>query len=159
MSLAETLQESLSNWHAAGSGRHTLTKQLPEYGWTFHLDAETVDTVGVRVWELTLVRTVDAPVGQTLKEWADGVATRVSGLMEPLTVLEVDESADVAILRSGGPTRRGPDALYYEARLTGLTTANVRRYQANVDAGTRREQIAFALTHEVLAKLACDIVG
>ena len=49
--------------------------------------------------------------------------------------------------------------LYYEVHLRGLTHATVRRFQANRAAGTRREQVAFALTHEVLAKLAGDIAG
>ena len=91
MSLAEVLRESLSNWRAAGDGRHTLTKLLPDHGWAVHLDAERVDTVGALVWELTLGRTTHAPDGLTLKAWADGVAVRATGLLEPLKVLEVDE--------------------------------------------------------------------
>lgn len=159
MSLAEAFQASLDSWQPAGDGRHTLARQLPEFGWVVRLDAERVDTVGARVWELTLTRTADAPPGLTLKGWADGVAARATGLMEPLAVLEVDDAAGVALLRSGGPSRRGPDALYYEVRLTGLTEAVVRRFKANVEAGGRREQVAFALTHEVVAKLAGDVAG
>ena len=159
MSLAEVLQESLGNWRVAGDGRHTLAKQLPDHGWAVHLEAERVDTLGALVWELTLSRTVDAPAGLTLKGWADGIAARATGLLEPLRVLEVDEAMGVALLRSGGPTRRGPDALYYEVRLTGVTGAVVRRFKADVESGGRREQVAFALTHEVLAKLAADVAG
>ena len=53
--------------------------------------------------------------------------------------------------------RRGPVASYYEVTLLGTEKAVVRRYQADIAAGTPRAQVAFAITHEVLAKLAEDI--
>jgi hypothetical protein len=43
--------------------------------------------------------------------------------------------------------------------LYGTAAATVRRYQASHEAGARREQVAFALTHEALAKLAGDLTS
>ena len=111
------------------------------------------------MWELILTRTSEVPAGLTLKGWADGIAARVSGLMEDLKVLEVDDVRQEALLRSDGPTAKGDDRLYYEVHLRGLTHATVRRYKGSRTAGTRREQVAFALTHEVLAKLVEDVAG
>lgn len=159
MTLAETLQGKLAEWHPAGEGRHSWSETFPEAGWAVGLAADRADTLGCLVWELTLARTVAAPDGLTLKGWADGIAARVSGLMEDLKVLEVDDLRQEALLRSDGPTAKGDDRLYYEVHLRGLTHATVRRYKGSRTAGTRREQVAFALTHEVLAKLVEDVAG
>ena len=56
------------------------------------------------------------------------------------------------------PSTRGEVRSYYEVTLRQAGEAGVRRYQATRD-GRPREQVAFALTHEVLAKLAGDIAG
>ncbi|HVK17837.1 MAG TPA: hypothetical protein VM533_12880 [Fimbriiglobus sp.] len=159
MTLADTLQAKLAEWRPAGAGRHSWSETLPDAGWAVGLSADRADTVGCLAWELTLARTSEAPAGLTLKGWADGIAMRVGGLMEDLKVLEVDDHQQEAILRSDDPTVKGDDRLYYEVHLRGLSHATVRRFKGSRAAGTRREQVAFALTHEVLAKLVEDIAG
>jgi hypothetical protein len=156
MTLAESLLPRLSNWRPAGEGRHSWSEALP--GWTVHLAADKADSLSCLVWELTLTRTGEAPAGLTLKGWAAAVADRVTGLMEPLSLYEVDETRNEAVLRSESPSARGEALAYYEVRLHGLTRAVVRRFRAT-KAAPGREQVAFALTHEVLAKLAGDIAG
>ena len=64
-----------------------------------------------------------------------------------------------AILRSDAPSRDGALASYFEIRLYGLSKAVVRRYSADTKAGTTREQVAFAITHDALSKLAADIAA
>jgi|SRR5579883_182746 len=158
MTLTESLLPKLSDWKPAGAGRHSWSTAVPEAGWTVHLSADKADTLSCLVWELTLARTADAPDGLTLRSWAEGVANRVTGLLEPLALLEVDDARGEAFLRSNSPAKKGESVMYYEVRLFGLTRAVVRRYQANrTESG--RAQVAFALTHEVLAKLAGDIAG
>jgi hypothetical protein len=122
------------------------------------LTADRADTLSCLVWELTLARTGAAPEGLTLRGWAEGVAARATGLLEPLKLLEVDEARNEALLRSTAPAKKGERVAYYEVRLFGLDRAVVRRFTAD-RAQSGREQIAFALTHEVLAKLAGDIAG
>ncbi|MFO0852290.1 MAG: hypothetical protein U0871_27555 [Gemmataceae bacterium] len=156
MTLAETLQARLADWRPAGAGRHTWQHTFADHGWAVHLTADAADVVGCKVWELTLSRLDDPPAGLTQRQWADRIAARVSGLMEPLKVLEVDATRDETVLRSDGPTVRGTDVLYYEVVLSGLSRAVVRRYQGS-KAAPGREQVAFAVTHEPLAKLAGDI--
>jgi hypothetical protein len=110
------------------------------------------------VWELTLARTGNTPDGLTLRAWAEGVAKRATGLLEPLKLLEVDDARGEALLRSDSPAKKGEQVAYYEVKLFGTDRASVRRYVASrTESG--REQTAFALTHEVLAKLAGDIAG
>jgi hypothetical protein len=158
MTLAETLQPKLSDWRPAGDGRHSWAETFPGHGWAVQIAADKADAVGCLVWELTLTRAGAAPAGLTLATWAAGIAQRVGGLLEDLKVVEVDTTRNEALLRSDEPTARGDDRLYYEVHLTGLTRATVRRYKGS-RAAARRDQVAFALTHEVLAKLAGDIAG
>lgn len=159
MTLAELLLQRLGDWRPSGDGRHSWSEAYPTHGWSIGLAADRTDTVGCLVWELALIRTVDAPDGLTLSAWATGIADRASGLMEDLKLIELDDQRQEALLRSDEPMIRGENRFYYEIHLRGLSHATVRRYKANRAAGTRREQVAFALTHEVIAKLAGDIAG
>lgn len=160
MTPAEILLPKLSEWRPAGSGRHSWSEALPGTGWAVHLTAEQSDSLGCRAWEYTLTRNGDAPADLTLRKWADAIAARATGLMEPLKVLEVDEIRQEALLRSTTPAKKGEaSVLYYELKLAGLNQADLRRYQANTTPGKSREQIAYTLTHEALAKLAGDIAG
>lgn len=157
MTLAESLEPRLSNWKPAG--RETWQEAFADAGWDVALTADHNDVVGTLAWELTLARTADAPAGLTVRAWADGIAARSSGLMEPIKLLEVDAARDEAILRSTAPSKKGDAVAYYEIRLHGTTKATVQRYQANRKAGTKREQVAFPVTHEALIKLINDIAG
>ena len=139
------------------------------------LTADKADTLSCLVWELALSRTGAAPESLTLKAWAEGVAKRATGLLEPLKLLEVDDARGEAVLRSEAAANKGERLAYYEVRLFGTDRATVRRFaaisprseiakQVKRGAGegrteSGREQVAFALTHEVLAKLAGDIAG
>ncbi len=158
MTLPETLLPKLSDWRPAGAGRHSWAGSFPADGWTVRVSADKTDSLSCLVWELTLTRTAEPPAGLTLKNWAAAIASRVTGLMEPLVVHEVDETQDEAVLRSVAPARKGDALTYYEVRLTGMKTAVVQRFTASKTA-PGRVQIGFALTHEVLAKLAGDITG
>lgn len=155
MTLTETLLPKLSEWRPAGAGRHTWSDTVA--GWTVHLAADKTDSLSCLVWELSLTRVGDAPAGLTNASWAAAIAKRVTGLMEPVKVHEVDVTRDEALLRSTAPARRGEALAYYEILLHGVRKAVVRRYTAGAVPG--RGQVAFALTHEVLAKLVGDIAG
>src|SRR5437868_6361339 len=130
MTLEETLLQKLSEWQPP-PGRHTLT--VPATGWTVSLTADRCDVLGCLAWELTLQRKGSSTSG--LRTWADRIADRVTGLLEPLKVHEVDEPLNQAQLRSGGPTQRGDKLGYYEVVLNGTTSAIVRRYQASQAGG------------------------
>lgn len=158
MTLTEPLLPKLSEWRPAGAGRHSWAEAFPAAGWTVRVAADKTDTLSCLVWELTLARTGDAPAGLTLATWAAAVATRVGGLMEPLKVHEIDEHRGEAVLRSVAPSKKGDALAYYEVRLQGTTSAVLRRFTASkTESG--RDQVAFALTHETIARVAGDIAG
>jgi hypothetical protein len=157
MTSADAIHDALAAWQPYGPGRHSWTHALPAAGWAVHLEADKADAVGSVVWELTMTRTGPAPSGLTTRAWADRTAGRVTGLLEPLKVVEIDDAAGEAILRSTAPSQKGPSVGYYEVALSGTSRATVRRYQADRSAGTPRAQVGFALTHEVMAKHVEDV--
>ena len=158
MKLAEKLLPKLSEWQPTGAGRHSWSTDLEDAGWNLHLGADRADSLSCLVWELTLARTADAPTGLSLKSWAEGIVARVGGLMEDLKIYEIDLVANEAVLRSDAPSSRGEKLAYYEVKLHGLGRAVVRRFAASKSKPSR-EQVAFALTHEVLAHLVEDVAG
>lgn len=160
MTLENTLLQKLSDWHPAGDGRHTLAVTDEAAGWNVAVTADRQDQVGCVVWELALRRAAVAPATDAavaLRAWAERAAGRVKGLLEMLAVVEVDPTRGEALLRSNEPTQRGEAVAYYEVLLRGTPEAAVRRFKGG--AGQRREQVAFALTHEVLARLAADLTA
>src|SRR5690349_13450246 len=112
MTLAEKLLPKLSEWRPAGTGRHSWSEAVPGSGWGVTLAVDAADSLSCLVWELALTRTAEAPAGFSLRNWADAVANRVTGLMEPLKVHEVDVVHGVAVLRSDAPARKGESLAY-----------------------------------------------
>jgi hypothetical protein len=157
MTLASTLREKLNEWRPP-QGRQSMSAADPASGWAVGITADRADPVGCEVWELTAVRTGAAPAGETARSWAERVAARATGLLEPLRVHEVDAARGEALLRSGEPTHRGDDCFYYEVQLRGAASAAVRRYRG-AKPGGHREQVPFALTHDGIAKLAGDLTA
>ncbi|MSR52675.1 MAG: hypothetical protein EXS09_05230 [Gemmataceae bacterium] len=159
MTLRETLLPRLAEWASAGEDRPSERFPLPEHGWTACLTAERVDSVGCRILELQLTR--DNPVAEdadALTSQAKAAASRVTGLMEPLRLVEVDRVHQVAMLRSEGPPSNGDFVQYYEVRFHGRNLIRVERIKASKNHPASRGAIAFALTHEVIAKLVEDLV-
>ncbi len=156
--MTEKLLQKLNEWQPRGSGRHSLMATIPEIGWSVNLVADQTDSLSCLVWELTLTRTNPAPDGLTLRSWAENIANRVTGLLEPLKLLEVDETRQEAILRSAAPTKKGASLTYYEVHLSGTHRAILRRFEGSHEY-VGRYQRPYALTYEALAKLAGDITG
>ncbi|MBL8795658.1 MAG: hypothetical protein JNM56_17265 [Planctomycetia bacterium] len=154
MTPSEVLLRKLSDWQP-GAGRHILTAADEQAGWSIGLTTERADTTGCQVWELTVRRAAPAD----LSAWAASLALRATGLLEPLGVHEVDAGRGEALLRSRQPTARGEQLHYYEVLLQSTGQTAIRRYQASHELGQHRKQVAFALTHEALAKLAEDLAG
>jgi len=157
MTLDEALRQKLSEWRPSGSGRVTLVIPDEGTGWSATLSADRADEFSCLTWELSLRRTAGAV--PDLRGWADRVARRVTGLLEPLRVVEVDAARAEAQLRSDSPTQRSDHLFYSEVLLTGGGAACLRRYRTGRQPGARREQVAFPLTHEALAKVAADLVA
>jgi hypothetical protein len=159
MTLAETLLPKLADWRPAGEGRHGIAIALPDEGWTVHVTAKRADTLGCLLAEVEATR--DAPVQEdaaALEAHARRAAGRVTGLLEPLRLVEVDRSGHVALLRSDAPAKKGDMLAYYEVRFQGRNRVTLARFQATKGTSAARKSIPFALTHEALAKVVDDLV-
>lgn len=150
----ETITAQLAEWRPT---EHS-TLAIPADGWTLAVSADRNDELGCLVWELALRRAAPA-AGVTLAAWAENIAARVTGLLEPLKVLEVDAQLQEAQLRSQKPSARGQTLFYYEVLLKGTSEALLRRFQASHETGTPRSQVAFPMTHEGLARVATDMMA
>jgi len=154
MTLERTLLQKLAEWRPDKSAS-PLTVTGPD-GWTVGLTIDRNEEIAARVQEVALRRT--EPV-QDVRGWADRLCARATGLLEPLTLIEVDAGQGTAQLRSQGPTQRDEAVFYYEVLLSTKGEATVRRYQAKAGGGKKREQVGFALTHEVLARFVDDLIA
>jgi len=157
MTLAEAILENLAKWRPHTS-RETLEVASPETGWNVTVEADTVEGLGASIWELAVRRLMPPDQPEDLAARAHRVADRVTGLLEPLSLVEVDTQQGVAQLRSETPARRGEDRFYYEALLHPDGAAQVRRFRGPNAGDPRRQQVPFTLTHEALAKLADDLI-
>jgi len=155
MSLDALLLEKLAKWRP-DTDRATLDVADDATGWSAAVTADCVDVVGCRLWELTLRRSAET-TAVDVQARAEQVCKRVTGLLEPLSLVEVDNTRNVAQLRSEQPGQRGDERFYYEVLLDGTGGSTVRRYQAPRPDTPRRQQVAFTLTHEALAKLVGDL--
>jgi hypothetical protein len=156
MILDETVLQKLAEWQPP-AGRQTLNVTTAS-GWFLTVTADRHDELGSLVWDLTLLRRTPAAADKGLADWASRIADRVTGLLEPLKIVEVDAERNEALLRSQEPARRGDKLCYYEVILKGTSSASVLRYQALPGNG-KREQVTFALTNEALAKLVADLTA
>ncbi|HEX3152636.1 MAG TPA: hypothetical protein VHR66_31480 [Gemmataceae bacterium] len=159
MSLAETLLPKLADWQPVGEGRQAISFELPEHGWTVGLAADRADSVGCRLTQIDATRTT--PVGENaalLEAHARSAAGRVSGLLEPLHLVEVDRGRNIALLRSSSPPAKEDVVQYYEVQFAGRSRVTVARYKAKKSGPAGREAIPFSLTHEAIAKLVDDLV-
>jgi hypothetical protein len=93
-----------------------------------------------------------------LRAWGDRLAARLTYLMEPLVVLEVDAQAGEAELRSQAPTPRGELRSFYEVRLRREGSLKLRRIAFD-DVTRRRKAVPCQMTVEVLERLADDLVA
>lgn len=154
MRLNEAILARIADWRPE-PGRQTLFVPDAGSGWTVSLAADRNDELGCLAWELALRRAGAPPEGtDALRAWAERAARRVTGLPEPLTVIEVDAQRGEAMLRSHEPTRRGDVLYYHQVILQGSTTATLRRYQSS-PAGERPrvQQATFPITHEALVRV------
>jgi hypothetical protein len=157
MNRNEALLERLSNWRPP-EGRQWLHVADQATGWGVALTVDRADQLGCMVWELALRKSAPAASdAESLGSWAHRVADRATGLLESLEVVEVDATRGEALLRSETPPGRGETIQYYEVFLAAAGSASLRRFSAPRTGPGKREQVAFALTHEALAKLAADL--
>src|SRR5262249_48251100 len=115
---------SLSRKIAAALDENTKVHVLPctvtveEGPHRLTLPLSALDTVGLACTALEFSTSSRAEwTSEALRTWGERLAGRVSYLLEPLTVLEVDRDGGEVQIRSQNPTTRSEQRGYYEVRL------------------------------------------
>jgi hypothetical protein len=157
MSLDGLLLEKLAKWRP--DGRQVLDISDPDSHWDAVITADAADVVGCRLWEISLRPNGRFAPVTDLKLRAEAIAAGVTGLMESLKLIEVDEPRGVALVRSASPAERGDVVSYYELLLNADGRTLFRRYDGHRGEITPREQVVFSLTQECLAKLVSDLIA
>jgi len=95
-----------------------------------------------------------------LKKWADALCGRVTYLLEHLGPLEIDTDGKQVLIRSKSPDKRDNATTFYEVLLQsqGAGIFTLRRYRRE-NAGAPREHVDLRTTHELLEKLADDLIA
>jgi hypothetical protein len=153
MTLENTLRKKLAE-PATGEPEVVIAHQ----GWTVSLRPQARDTLSSSLDEVRLEH-AGAPRDGEPRPWAERISRTVTGLLEPLKLIEVDAPQHIALLRSAAPAANDSGLRYYEVELHGTARATVRRYRAYQEPGHKRERVPFTLTHEALAKLIGDMTA
>ncbi len=152
MSLADDVQRALDRVQASGSG--SLNLAVPPG--SLRADLSAVDQVGCSFRELAL--DTDALQGadtRRLEQCAASIASRLTYLLEPLRVLEIDDQARIVQLRSVPPSRQGNLHSYYEVQVREGGSIVLRRFEAV--RGRPRRHVDAHVTREVFTRLAHDL--
>lgn len=127
---------------------------------SLHLTAEVLiaDQLSCLIHELS-IRATEGQIYSTdeLRVKADDLCQRLSYLLEPIRVLEVDAAEGVVQARSHPPERQPERIRYYELRFATPSTLKLHRFEKRTDQG-QRQQIPLQLTYELLEKLIDDLV-
>src|SRR5258708_10665317 len=99
MTLAERLLPKLAEHRPTSPGRTTWTHADAASGWTVALTIDKADALSCQLGEVALTRaTPTAWDGPTLKAKAEAIAGKVTGLLEPLRLIELRGLPSEAIL-------------------------------------------------------------
>ena len=155
MSLSHQIADVLAESTFPG----TVSAQEPPH--RLQLTCRSANTIGIEADHLDFSAddpgAPDRPIDE-LRAWADRLAERVTYLMEPLVLVEVDPEGGVVELRSDKPTPRPGLRSYYEVRLDRRTRLRLHRVAFD-EAQKRRRETSFQLTAEVLERLVDDLVA
>ena len=124
------------------------------------LNLSALDTVGLAFVHAGVRHDRAGPSGRRRRSasWGERLAGRVTYLMEPLKVLEVDAGGGEVQIRSQSPTARADQRGYYEVRLFNRGSLRMERYAFD-EATRERRRVPCQLTREVLERLADDIAA
>jgi hypothetical protein len=142
-----------------GQGAKTVAVSGPN-GIDLAVDVTSVDSMSCSCREIRMrVPSLNGAAADVLKKWAQDLCARITYLMEPLGPLEIDSEGRQVLIRSKSPDKRDAATTFYEVLLQsqGAGVFTLRRYR-RADAGPR-EHVELRTTHELLEKLADDLVA
>jgi hypothetical protein len=158
MTLDEVFQQKFAEWRPESAGQ-TLTIDHPASGWTAAVTAERVESLGCQLREVVLTRSAPLTTGDSLADQARRIANRVTGLLEPLRLVEADTEHGLVQLRSSSPAQRGESVQYYEVLRRANGTTRLGRFESQPGTAGKRKPVPFTLTHEALAQVVAGLAS
>lgn len=129
-------------------------------GVEMRVDVTAVDSMSCSFSQIELfVPNLQQATFDVLKQWADSLSKRITYLLENIGPLEYDPDAGQVLIRSTSPSQLPDGTQYYEIVLTTQSGGNfsLRRYRST-KGQPGRDAVDITVTHEVLLKLAEDLV-
>ncbi|MCX7664670.1 MAG: hypothetical protein N2112_03905 [Gemmataceae bacterium] len=151
----KTLQQNLSNWNPQGEGPHEATFPLAD-SWRIHLVVHKVESLASSIQRLTFVR--EPQIQGNLSRFATTLTQSLHGWLDKIQVIECDPNLNHAVLRSEITQTQNASIRYYEIRLFGTNQVQLECYVFDRATDSKREQVSFTWTHEMITKLAEEIV-
>jgi hypothetical protein len=152
MSLQQEIDNELRRLMVLGSG--TLTVTMPEG--TLNSSVRKVNPLGVAfeslVWQTDVLKDAET---KRLTTIADRLSQKLTYLLEPIRVVEVDGQAGAVQMRSYPPYKREQQTSYYEVLVQRGGAITLLRYEKL--PGQPRLQILASVTTEVFHRLAEDL--
>jgi hypothetical protein len=154
MSFHDQIDQELQRIRAAGSGG-SLTATAPNG--RLECDMAGVDAIGCSA-ERFAFRTgrLAGSSLEDLKKIGEDLSRRVTYLLEPIAIIEIDAEGITVQLRSNPPSQDGGVTSYYELNINqdGMT---LHRYEAR--PGQPRQATPANFTHETFKRLARDVAA
>lgn len=151
-------QDFFSELHAWGLGGSPANSQVAVASGAVQVGADvvTVDRLGCELRLLRGNRTDAVSLDiDTLKQKGAELCRRVTYLLEPLQVVEVDSQATTVQARSQPPDRQSDRIRYYELQLNSPATLQLFRFEKR--GQVPRTRINLHLTFEQVEKLVEDL--
>lgn len=129
-------------------------------GIRMQVDFTAVDSMSCSLTQIELfVPSMQNAAFDALRTWADDLSRRITYLLEHIGPLEYDPAAGQVLIRSAPPDKLPDGTQYYEIALSSHSGGNfsLRRYRTT-KGQPGRDLVEMTLTHEVLLKLADDLV-
>jgi hypothetical protein len=125
------------------------------------IDVTAADSMSCSCREFRMrVPALSGAGADVLKKWANDLCGRITYLLEQLGPLEIDAAGKQVLIRSKSPDKRDQSTTFYEVLLQsqGAGLFTLRRYRRD-SQGAPREHVDFQTTHELLEKLADDLIA
>jgi hypothetical protein len=154
MTLQEQLQQQLTGSQPFSSGEQVL--EASEGARSLRCELVALDSLACAFTRLSLRSDALRQLSSAqLRAAAEGLAKRLTYLLEPIRPIEVDAEGAVVQLRSDPPHKETDRTSYYELLLSRGCELSLVRYAR--PAGQPRQPIAAQVTREVLVRLAGDL--
>ncbi len=158
MSLRQQIESELRQLAAA---RSVTTITASDAGINMSVALTAVDSMSCSFSSIELVvAALQNSAFDALRNWADNLSRRITYLLEQIGPLEYDPAAGQVLIRSTPPDTLPDGSQYYEIVLSSQSGGNfsLRRYRST-KGQPGRDPVDVTVTHEVLLKLADDLVA